>query len=116
VNEHVHSIVDEVRYPQALANGRLVGPLAAEMQRVLVETKHIEQSMMCEPEAGLLLRPRATLRYNANSLSEPFAAKTRQGIERASDRRRLEETLREERGIRAVRCYTIDEDTADIDA
>jgi hypothetical protein len=104
VNEHLHPIVDEVRYPKALANGRLVGPLSAEVERLLVETKHIEQCMMCEPEAGFLLRPRAALRYNANSLSEPFAAETRQGIERAGDRRRLEETLREERGVRAVRC------------
>lgn len=93
MDEHVHPIVDEVRYPQALANGRLVGPLAAEMERVLVETKRIEQSMMCEPEPGFLLRPRTTLRYNANSLSEPFAAKTGQRIESAGNRRCLKKTL-----------------------
>lgn len=99
VNDHVHPIVDEVRYPQALANGRLVGPLAAEMERLFVETKHIEQSMMREPEPGFLLRPRTTLRYNANSLSEPFAAKTGQRVESASNGRRLKKTLREERGV-----------------
>jgi len=43
------------------------------MERLRIETKLIEQLVMREPKAGLLLRPRAALRYNANALAKPFA-------------------------------------------
>lgn len=116
VNEHFHPIINKMRHPKTLADRRLVGALSAEMKRLLVEAKRIEQSLMCKPQARLLLRSRAALRYNANSLTKPFAAETQQRVKRVSDCWRFQETLREEGSIRAVRCDTIDEHTSDIDA
>src|SRR5262245_10287719 len=99
VNKHVHPIVDEMRDPETLADRRLVTPLAAEMKRLRVEAKCIEQPMFRKPETRLFLRPRAAFRHDANALSEPFAPETRQRVECALDCGRLQKSIREKRGV-----------------
>src|SRR5689334_19559949 len=93
VNEHIHPIVDEMGDPKTFADWRLVTTHPAEMERLRIEPKRIEQLMMCEPEAGFLLRPGAALRYDTNTRPKPLAPEARQCIERPRDGRRLQKTI-----------------------
>lgn len=115
VNQHIHPVVDKMRDAQAFADRPLVAPLSAEMERLLVKAKRIEHVMVRQPKASFFLYARAALRDDANALTEPFAPKTNQTIEGASDSRRLKETIREKRRVRAVGSYAVDEDAANVD-
>src|SRR5262245_8869003 len=58
VDKHLHPIVDEMRNSEAFADWRLVATLPAEVERLRIKAKRVEQLMLSEPEAGLLLCPR----------------------------------------------------------
>lgn len=99
MSEHVHPIIDEMGHTKAFADRSFVRPLSAKMERLRIETKHIEQLVMREPKAGLFLRTRAALRYDANTPAKSFTAKARQYLERPLHRRRFKEAIREKRSV-----------------
>jgi hypothetical protein len=93
VDEHIHPIIDEVRYAEMHADRRLVGPLSAEMEGLFVEAKRIEQFVVRQPETGSFLRSWAALRHNANTLAKPLLTKTHQRLESACYGRRLQKAI-----------------------
>lgn len=95
MSEHIHPIIDEMCHAKTLADRPFVWPLPAKMERLRIETKHIEQLVIREPKASFLFSPRTALRYDANALAKPFAPQSRQSVESACDRRRLKKAIRE---------------------
>ena len=99
VAQHVETIIDKGRDPQALANSGFLRPFSAEMHMAPLEAGARVKVVMLEPIERLSLHVGTAFRNDIHVLAKALIAKAADRFDRAFEHLRCEIIVREKGGV-----------------